>query len=76
MEGSAARFLPSAVESSFSGLQKLTLLVGGLSRDGDCTLWGSGQGQLWLQALAWPLDWLLKWALEWFLDQFLHWLPD
>ena len=60
MEGSAGRFLPSAIESSFSGSWKLTLLVGDLSRDGDCTLQGSGWGWLWLQALVWPLDWPLK----------------
>ena len=70
MEGLANGFLPSTVESLFSGSQKLTLLVGGLSRDSDCTLWGSGQGWLWLQALTQPLDWPLEWVLEWFLEQF------
>ena len=75
MEGSAGRFLPSTAESLFSGSQKLTLLFGGLSRDWDCTLWGSAWGWLWLWALTWPLEWpleqFLKWALDWFLDQVL-----
>ena len=80
MEGLANRFLPSAGESLFSGLWKLTLLVGGLSRDCDCTLRGSVWGWLWLQALTQPLDQPLEWALEQFLDWFQDWflgrLPD
>ena len=82
-EGSVKQPASFIGTSSFPGLLKLTLLLGGgSSGDQGCMPHMLPWGWLWLLALAWLLDWpleqalhqFLEWVLDWCLECVLDWL--